>query len=167
MPDLVATTVWTISAPLVLALDATLGAPVDSYVNGSQVWLGSDGPGGETLEWRLHPVAGYRTPNGLSHYDVWETVLGALSGRRRGDAADAIPLGAEARPLSGLWEGLECFCAYGEDVEPQPLARAAEAVLGLAPDYFGLVDHEQIGAEFERTGGRVSLIGLLVAQLRR
>jgi hypothetical protein len=167
VPDLVATTVWTISAQLVLALDATLGAPVDSYVNGSQVWLGSDGPGDEMLEWRLHPVSGYRTPNGMSHYDVWETVLGALSASGGAGAAQGIPLGSETRHLSALWEGLECFCAYGDDIEPHPLARAAEAVIGIAPDYFGLVDHEQIGAEFERTGGRVSLIGLLVDQLRR
>ena len=40
----VATTVWTISPELVLALDEQLGLPVDSYVNGSQTWLVEDGP---------------------------------------------------------------------------------------------------------------------------
>ena len=39
----VATTVWTISPELVLALDEQLGLPVDSYVNGSQTWLVEDG----------------------------------------------------------------------------------------------------------------------------
>ncbi|MDQ1477906.1 MAG: hypothetical protein QOE62_3135, partial [Actinomycetota bacterium] len=47
----VATTVWTISPELVLALDAQLGFPVDSYVNGSQTWLVEEGD--LTLEWRL------------------------------------------------------------------------------------------------------------------
>jgi hypothetical protein len=167
VPDLVATTLWTIAPELLLAIDATLGGPVDSYVNGSQVWLSSDGPADTMLEWRLHPVSGYRTPKGLSHYDVWETVISALSRRSATSAADAIPLGSETRPLTALWEGLECFCAYGEDVEPQPLAQAAHAALGIAPDYFGLVDHELLGAEFERTGGAISLIALLIDQLRR
>lgn len=165
MPELVASTVWTISAPLVLALDAQLGAPVDSYVNGSQVWLTSDGPGGVALEWRLHPVAGYRNPTGLAHDDLWEHVVAALS--ERPDAGTSIRLGRETRPLTGLWEGLECFCAYGDDIEPQPLSRAVHATLGVAPDYFGLVDHDAIGAEFERRGGAVSLIAMLVEQLRR
>jgi hypothetical protein len=167
VPDLVATTVWTISPELVLALDAALGGPIDSYVNGSQVWLSSDGPGGVMLEWRLHPVSGYRTPKGLSHYDVWETVVGALSGRDLEPAAAAIVLGHETRPLTALWEGLECYCAYGDDVEPQPLAVAAGAALGIDPDFSGLADHERLGAEFERTLGSISLMGLLVEQLRR
>ena len=72
----VATSVWTIGPELVLALDEHLGPPVDSYVNGSQTWLTE---GAITLEWRLHPVSGYDVPGGLSHYDVWETVVGALS----------------------------------------------------------------------------------------
>lgn len=164
MPQLVATAVWTIAPAVVLSLDAALGSPDDSYVNGSQVWLSNDGPGDVMLEWRLHPVSGYRTPAGVSHYDVWETVVGALSAGR---SADAITLGRETRPLTALWEGLECFCAYGDDVEPQPLAKAAEAALGIPPDYSGLVDHERIGAEFERSSGAVSLMALLVDQLRR
>ncbi len=167
MPDLVATTLWTITPALVTALDAHLDAPVDSYVNGSQVWLTAGGPGDVTLEWRLHPVAGYRTPRGLSHYDVWEAVVDALDVADPATAADAIALGEETRPLTALWEGLECYCAHGDDLEPQPLARAVTAALGIEPDYFGLVDHEVVGAEFERTGGAVSLVALLVDQLRR
>ncbi|MDQ1521806.1 MAG: hypothetical protein QOI55_2879, partial [Actinomycetota bacterium] len=69
MGERVATTVWTAAADLVLALDERLGTPVDSYVNGSQTWLTAAGD--IELEWRLHPVAGYRAPRGLSHYDMW------------------------------------------------------------------------------------------------
>ena len=50
---------------LVVALDDRFGEPVDAYVNGSQVWLRDDGPGGVTVEWRLHPVAAYRLPESL------------------------------------------------------------------------------------------------------
>ena len=66
MSRLVPTCVWKASPALLLALDDRFGAPVDTYVNGSQVWLRDDGPGGEALEWRLHPVAGYRRPPGLA-----------------------------------------------------------------------------------------------------
>jgi hypothetical protein len=61
-----ATCVWRADATLVLALDEHLGPPVDSYLNGSQTWITDDGPGDESLEWRLHPVAGYRLPRDLS-----------------------------------------------------------------------------------------------------
>ena len=57
--------VWRISAELVIALDARFGEPVDAYVNGSQTWLRDDGPGGETIEWRLHPVPVYERPPGV------------------------------------------------------------------------------------------------------
>ena len=61
------TAVWTISPELVLALDEHLGPPVDSYVNGSQTWLVGDEPTTDvTLEFRLHPVAGYRPPAGAA-----------------------------------------------------------------------------------------------------
>jgi hypothetical protein len=158
MAQSVATVLWDVTPALVLAIDARLGAPVDSYLNGSQTWFTDDGPGGVTLEWRLHPVAGYHTPKGCSHYDVWETVVAACS-------ADApptvIPFGAEDRALAGLWDGLEAFAAYDDDIEPQPLAAAAGAALGMAPDQAGMVDHQAIGDEWERTQGRVSVVELL------
>jgi hypothetical protein len=156
----VATAVWTISPELMLALDARLGLPVDSYVNGSQTWLVEGEP--VTLEWRLHPVAAYRAPAGVSTYELWEAVVGQLSAH-----ADphALHLGDEVRPLAGLWDGLECYAAYGDDIEPQQLAAAATAQLSRPPDRFGLVDHEAIGDEWERTGGAVSIVALLLAQL--
>ena len=158
----VATTVWTIAPDLVLALDERLGTPVDSYVNGSQTWLTTAGDDdGIELEWRLHPVAGYRSPKGLSHYDVWEQVVAALS---QGADPHALPLGDETRPLTSLWDGLECFAPF-DDVEPVALASLATDVLGRAPDRAGLVDHDTVGDAWERSRGDVSLVALLLEQL--
>jgi len=143
----VATTVWTISPELVLALDERLGFPIDSYVNGSQTWLVDDGP--LTLEWR-------------SPYDLWETVVAQLS--LAGDP-HALRLGDEVRPLTAIWDGLECYAAHGDEPEPQQLATTAAAQLGRSPDRFGLVDHDAIGDAWERANGGVSIVALLLAQL--
>jgi hypothetical protein len=156
-----ATTVWRIRPPVLAALDGQLGPPVDSYVNGSQTWF-TEAKGDVILEWRLHPVAGYRTPAGLSHYDLWEAVVGRLA---EGADPGAITLGTETRPLSGLWDGLECFPAHADDLEPAMLAAAATAALGLPPDAAGLVDHERIGDAWERSRGAVSIVELLLDQL--
>jgi hypothetical protein len=156
-----ATTVWTISADLVLALDERLGMPVDSYVNGSQTWLTELDD--LTLEWRLHPIALYRVPSPLSHYDVWEATVDAL---RAGTDPHALRLGDETRPLTSLWDGLECFAAYGEELEPPRLVALATEVLGCAPDASGLVDHEAIGDAWESARGSVSIVALLLEQLR-
>jgi hypothetical protein len=161
--SLSATCVWRVDAALVLALDEVLGPPIDSYVNGSQTWLADNGPAEVTLEWRLHPVAGYRGPSELSHYDLWETVVGALA---RGADPDGIPLGTEHRALGSLWEGLECFAAYGDDVEPAPLARAAGDAIGRPPSAAGLVDHDRIGTDWERAHGAISIVDMLLAELR-
>jgi hypothetical protein len=154
--------VWHVDGPLVLALDAMLGPPVDSYMNGTQTWLTDDGPNGVTLEWRLHPVASYQLPAELSHYDVWEEVVAALSA---GAAPDTIPLGTTRRALATLWEGLECFPAYGDDVEPAPLAAAAGPAIGRTPDACGLVDHDRIGTAWEQAQGRRSIIAMLFEEL--
>jgi hypothetical protein len=150
------------SPELVLALDAQLGPPVDSYVNGSQTWL-TDDESGATLEWRLHPVAGYRLPKDYSHYDVWETVVSTLS---TDPAVEAIQLGGEVRALGELWDGLEAFAAYGDEIEPQTLAARATAQLGIAPDGVGLVDHDAIGDAWERARGDVSIVGLVLSHLQ-
>jgi hypothetical protein len=175
---------------LVLALDEHLGPPVDSYVNGSQTWLVGDEPNAAApndaapndaapndaapndvnnagdpamiLEFRLHPVSGYRPPAGCSHYDLWETVVTQLS---LGAGAPELRLGNEARPLNGLWDGLEAFPAYGDEIEPARLAAVATAALAIAPDQTGLVDHEAIGDAWERANGKVSIVGLLIDQL--
>ena len=146
--------VWRISTELVAALDTQFGEPVDAYLNGSQTWLRDDGPGDITLEWRLHPVPGYVRPKGIETFDVFPATAFAL-------ATGAAP----PVPVDALWEGLEAFPAYGEEVEPAPLRAAVTAVLGIAPDGCGLVDHERIGDEWERSGGKTSIVAALLDQL--
>lgn len=156
------TCLWPVTASLVLALDDRLGPPVDSYVNGTQTWLTDDGPETSTLEWRLHPVAAYEPPGGLSHYDVWEQVAHLLAtGSNPGDLA----LGAEPRSLDSLWDGLECFPAYGDESEPASLATRATERIGLAPDSVGIVDHDRIGEMWERAHGRRSIVAMLREEL--
>ena len=157
-----ATTVWRLTPELVAALDAQLGPPVDGYVNGTQTWLTDRGPAGETLEWRLHPVSGFRPPKGVGPYDLWDEVTGQLAAG--GDPA-SLPLGAERRTLASLWDGLECY-PVDDPIEPAPLAAAATAALGIAPDASGLVDHERIGSAWERARGAVSLVALLLEELQ-
>jgi hypothetical protein len=146
--------VWRATHELVIALDERFGEPVDTYVNGSQVWLRDDGPGEMVFEWRLHPVAGYVRPKGLATEDVFSTAALAF-------ATDATP----PAPLTALWDGLECFPAYGDDLEPAVLAAAATNALGLAPDASGLVDHEDIADAWERSRGSVSIVAALFGQL--
>jgi hypothetical protein len=148
-----ATAVWRIRPELVLALADRLGEPVDRYLNGSQTWF-TETPGGVALEWRLHPVAGYVMPKGkgMSHNDVWDVVVESMIGHVR------------LRP-EDVWDGLECFAAYGDDIEPGTLAAAATAELGVAPDATGLVDHTAVGDEWERTRGGISIVDLLLRQL--
>ena len=68
--------------------------------------------------------------------------------------------------MRSLWDGLECFAAYGEEIEPAPLAQAATEALGRAPDASGLVDHDRIGAAWEQAKGTVSIVEMLLAELR-
>ncbi len=153
-PSLVPSCVWRISPELVVALDERFGEPVDAYVNGAQVWLRDDGPGGIALEWRLHPVAGFRRPPGVGTYEVFPAVALAV-------ATGAPPVG----PPESLWDGLEAFPAYGDETEPSLLRAATTASLGIPPDAAGLVDHTSVGDVWERTGGAVSVVGALLAQL--
>lgn len=155
MPTLTPVCVWRATPALIVALDDRFGEPMDAYVNGSQVWLRDDGPGEMTLEWRLHPVAGYRRPPKVGTYEVFSQVALALATG-----------GTPAAPLDELWDGLEVFPAYGDEIEPQTLAATAGEVLGIPPDAAGLVDHAVIGDEWERTGGKTSIVAQLFGQLR-
>jgi hypothetical protein len=159
----VATAVWRISPELVGALDAQLGPPVDGYVNGAQTWLTDTGPGDVTLEWRLHPVAGYRPPAGVSPYELWDEVTGQLAA---GADPASLPLGQDRRPLTSVWDGLECYAVDAFDLEPAPLAAAATATLGRTPDASGLVDHERIGSAWEQARGTVSIVALVFEELK-
>lgn len=148
--------VWRISAELVVALDGRFGEPVDAYVNGAQTWLREDGPNGEVIEWRLHPVAGFRRPASIGTHELFATVALAVG-------TDAPP----PAPPEALWDGLEAFPAYddGAELEPMRLAELCTTVLGLAPDASGLVDHEPIGAAWEQAGGDHSILAAIFEQL--
>ncbi len=150
-PILTPTCVWRATPGVIVALDDRFGEPTDSYLNGSQVWLRPDGPGGIVIEWRLHPVAGFRRPATAGTYELFPVTALAVA---RGQPPPA--------PIAELWDGLEAFAAYGDEVEPSPLA--AEA-LGIAPDASGLVDHQAIGDRWERTAGGVSVVEGLLRQL--
>ena len=153
-PTLTPTCVWRTTPELIVALDDRFGEPVDAYVNGSQVWLRDDGPNEVTIEWRLHPVAGFKRPAGVGTYEVFSAVALAV-------ATGATP----PAPPEQLWDGLEAFAAYGDEVEPAVLAAAVTEALGIAPDANGLVDHAAVGDEWERTGGAVSIVDGLLRQL--
>ena len=157
------TTLWAVTPELIVTLDATLGAPVDSYLNGSQVWLTPDGPNDVVLEWRLHPVGGFRQPAGISHYDLWEIVVAACSVEATDPAA--INFGEETRSLDSLWTGLESFAAYGDPMTPEVLTAVATAALTIAPDLAGVVNHRAIGDEWTRTGRTADLAALVRAAL--
>jgi hypothetical protein len=151
---LTSTCVWRVTTELILALDRSFGDPVDAYVNGSQVWLREDGPNDLMIEWRLHPVSRYERPRGVDTYDLFpDTALALATG-------ETPPASLEV-----LWDGLEAFSAYGDEIEPAPLAAATTAALGIAPDYTGLVDHDVIGDAWERSRGGISIVDALVAQL--
>ena len=68
--------------------------------------------------------------------------------------------------MRSLWDGLECFVAYGEEIEPAPLAQAAAEAIGRPPDASGLVDHDRIGTVWEQAKGTVSIVEMLLAELR-
>ena len=146
---------WRTTPELLVALDGRFGPPIDAYVNGSQVWLRDDGPAGLTLEWRLHPVAGYRCPPGIGTYEIFEVTADAL-------ARDTPP----PAPPETLWDGLEAFSAYGDDVEPAVLGSACTGALGIPPAECGLIDHGPVADAWERSGRRTSIVNALLDQLR-
>ena len=68
-------------------------------------------------------------------------------------------------PVERLWEGLEAFAAYDDEVEPATLAAACTESLGVPPDAAGLADHDLIGDEWERSRGATSIVAALLDQL--
>lgn len=148
------TALWLISTELVIALDDRFGEPTDAYVNGSQVWLRDDGPDGITIEWRLHPVAAYARPKGVPTVDVFGRIALALS---QGKMPPSDP--------AALWDGLEAFSAYGDDVIAETLRSSLIRALGIEPFALGEVDHELIGDAWERDEGKRSVVADLRSQL--
>lgn len=151
---------WRCTSTLIRALDSQLGEPTDTYVNGSQVWLRDDGPRNITLEWRLHPVGGYRRPSATSTTNVFRRIAAGLN-ELHADHTVAI-----AAPES-LWGGLEVFSAYEEPLEAEELRACCVALLGIEPDVVGPVDHDPIADEWERTAGASDIFVALAAQLGR
>jgi hypothetical protein len=153
---LVATAVWTVSSSLIVALDQRFGEPIDSYVNGSQVWLRPDGPDGVTLEYRLHPVGGYERPKSMRTDEVFSRV--------------ALGLATDEEPevdFATLWEGLEVFVAFDDEgpLTAEQLAELGEANLGIPATARGMVDHEGIALRWQQSDRTTSIVGELLAQL--
>ncbi len=144
MSGLVPTCVWRVDPALIEALDVRLGPPLDSYVRGWQVWLEPNGPGEVTLEWRLHPPAGFVMPRGVNPHDLFDLVLGGLA-EADDPGSDPLPLGREPRPLPGVWEILEAFPAFEDGVEVDALVSVVSEVLGRRPDAAGHADHARLG----------------------
>jgi hypothetical protein len=157
-PLLVSTVVWKISPELLIALDDRFGEPLDSYVNGSQVWLRTDGPNAETIEYRMHPVGGYERPSGMQTDQVFSNI--ALS-----VAQEENPV----VPIELLWDGLEAFVAFDDEgpLAPTALADIGRVQLGLEPTAWGMVDHEGIALRWEKSGRATSIMGELLGQLHR
>lgn len=160
MDERVSSCVWSVTPKLIGALHQSFGAPTDSYVNGSQTWLRDNGPREATLEWRLHPIAGFQQPGDISPYELWELVTVQLHNSQ-------FQLGKELRGLHELWDALEAFPAFGNEMEPVELRDACEETLGITPDLFGLVNHDAIADLWERAGGNISMRKLLLEEFNQ
>jgi len=130
---------------LLRRLQESLDEPVDSYWNGSHTWFTEFRE--IELEWRLHPVSGFKMPEASRPEDLFDL---ALEGEVEVDH---------------YWEGLEVFVISEVSCTPEELKTHVESRLGITPEYSGYVDHEEIGNEYERNNGNVSIVSLLIAQL--
>jgi hypothetical protein len=159
------TCVLAVDEELDLALEAAFGPPIDSYLNGWQVWLepcelrDADGERIE-LEYRLHTPAGYAKPEGVSHHDVWDEVVTQLAA-----GTEPLRLGAEERRLDQIWRLLEVYPAFGDDLRPEELREQVEVALGRDALAVGYVDHGMLGARWKRTRGSFDLAGALLDEL--
>lgn len=163
---------YRVDVVLIEELDRHLGPPLDSYVRGWQVWLEDHGPSGETLEWRLHPPAAFRMPRGVNPHDLFDLVLQGLAevaGEVDGDVpADSatFPLGDERRSLAQVWEVLEVFPTFTDDVAVDDLvAVVTDALGGRRPDAAGHVDHARLGDVWKGRRGDFSIAEALLEQL--
>lgn len=160
----VPTCVWRVTPALIERLETQLGPPLDSYVRGWQVWLEPHGPGGVTLEWRLHPPAGFAMPRDVDPHDLFDAVVQGLAEADE-PATDPLPLGREPRPLAGVWEVLEAFPAF-DPVDLDPLVDCVTTALdGWPPDAAGHADHARLGDLWKGAKGDFSVGQQLLAQL--
>lgn len=156
------TCVFRCDRDLVLALEAALGPPIDSYLMGWQVWLEPVDVDGEEVrfEFRLHPPVGFEQPEGLSHHDLWDEVVHQLAAGR-----DELELGDETRRLDAVWVLLEVYPVRAEALTPERLRAAAERVLGRPALAAGRVDHDRLGATWKRLRNDFDLPGALLEAL--
>ena len=154
---------WKLTA-LVLRSTSVSGQPVDSYVNGSQTWLVEDGE--ITLEWRLHPVAGYRTPAPLSplrHLGIGRDRScrtardPARVAPRRRDAAAHESLG-RARVLRGLRRRARAAALAAHGHASSSAARRTGSASSTT---------SRSATRGKRADGGVSIVALLLAAARR
>ena len=94
----------------------------------------------------------------------WLWISAATDCGRQPQLPDRIATVAGPR-ADALWDGLEAFPAYDDEVEPAMLRQHAATALGVEPDASGLVDHDTVGDAWERDDGRRSIIDDLIAQL--
>lgn len=161
----VPTCVWRVEPALVERLDARLGPPLDSYVRGWQVWLEPNGPGEVTLEWRLHPPAGFAMPRDVNPHDLFDVILQGLA-EADDPARDPLPAGRETRTLGGVWEVLEAYPAFDEDVDLDRLTACVTDALGQwPPDVAGHADHARLGDLWKGAKGDFSVGRALLEQL--
>lgn len=165
------TCVFRCDVGLLGALERALGPPIDSYLNGWQVWIQpldeiADRLPEEAgtrvdveLEWRLHPPVGFAQPEGLSHHDLWDEVI-----RQVAAGAERLELGSETRVLEEVWVLLEVYPAFGT-LGVEELRSVAEAVVGREATAAGRVDHGRLGGRWKRTKGAFDLPGALLEEL--
>lgn len=159
------TCVFAVDAELIEALERAYGPPIDSYLNGWQVWIEPtpllDEEGDEVqLEYRLHTPAGFSQPEGVSHHDLWDVVVEQLAA-----GAEVLELGEDERRVRDLWVLLEVYPAFGDDITPDDIAAVVAEDLGREPIAVGQVDHGRLGAVWKRTKGRFDLAGALLDEL--
>ena len=161
----VATTVWRMSPELDRARSTRASARRSTATSTARrPGSPTPAPAPPPLEWRLHPVAGYRPPKGVGPYDaVGRGHRTARRGRRR-----------RRRCRSATNAARSHRCGTDSSASPSTSStssrrrspRANTEMLGRAPDAVGLVDHERIGSVWERARGGVSIVALLLEELR-
>ncbi len=154
MPGPVPTCVWRLRPEVLAALLQRFGAPADTYGNGSQTWLRSDGPDGTPVEWRLHPRSDFVRPTDLAIDQLFTLLAGAVA---RGEEPRLDP--------ATVWTGLEAAWAFDEELPADQLAACTAAALRVDADACGTVDRSALGVEWERSGGRLDVIGHLFSAL--
>lgn len=159
------TCAFKVDPALLELLDAHLGPPLDSYVRGWQVWLEPNGPDEQTLEWRLHPPAGFVMPRGVNPHDLFDVVLQGIA-----EHGEDFPAGEQRLRLDQVWEALEVFPAFPEGhlptITPRPLVEAVAAALGgRRPDVAGQVDHARLGDLWKGKRGDFSVARVLLDTL--